>query len=82
MNSQKERSSSQYWISQHSRPVIFLILTMGFLGAYLAFFAYTALGIHPYVFAPIAALVLFGLGYVIQSSGVDFNSILGSSRPP
>jgi multidrug efflux pump subunit AcrB len=37
VNSQKERSSSQYWISQHSRPVIFLILTMGFLGAYLAF---------------------------------------------
>jgi multidrug efflux pump subunit AcrB len=37
VNSQKEGSSSQYWISQHSRPVIFLILTMGFLGAYLAF---------------------------------------------
>lgn len=36
------------------------------LGAYLAFFAYSALGLHPYLFAPIAALVLFGLGYVIQ----------------
>lgn len=36
------------------------------LGAYLAFFAYTALGIHPYLFAPIAALVLFMLGYVVQ----------------
>jgi branched-chain amino acid transport system permease protein len=36
------------------------------LGAYLAFFAYTMLGIHPFVFVPIAALVLFGLGYVIQ----------------
>ncbi|HLV85976.1 MAG TPA: efflux RND transporter permease subunit [Candidatus Sulfotelmatobacter sp.] len=29
------RSSS--WIAQHSRPVIFLILTLAFLGAYLAF---------------------------------------------
>jgi branched-chain amino acid transport system permease protein len=41
------------------------------LGAYLAFFAYTALGIHPYVFAPIAALALFGLGYVIQYTVVN-----------
>ncbi len=35
--STEKRSSSQYWIAQHSRPVIFLILTMGLLGAYLAF---------------------------------------------
>jgi len=27
----------QHWIAQHSRPVIFLILTFGLLGAYLAF---------------------------------------------
>jgi multidrug efflux pump subunit AcrB len=27
----------QHWIAQHSRPVIFLILTLGLLGAYLAF---------------------------------------------
>lgn len=26
-----------YWVAQHSRPVIFLILTLGLLGAYLAF---------------------------------------------
>jgi multidrug efflux pump subunit AcrB len=26
-----------YWVAQHSRPVIFLILTLGVLGAYLAF---------------------------------------------
>src|SRR3954469_4443580 len=26
-----------YWVTQHSRPVIFLILTLGLLGAYLAF---------------------------------------------
>src|SRR5947209_13962625 len=36
------------------------------LGAYLAFFAYTQLGVHPYLFAPIAALVLFMLGYAVQ----------------
>jgi ABC-type branched-subunit amino acid transport system permease subunit len=41
------------------------------LGAYLAFFAYTILGIHPYVFAPIAALMLFGLGYTIQFTVVN-----------
>ena len=37
MTSQKEASKSPYWVAQHSRPVIFLILTMGLLGAYLAF---------------------------------------------
>lgn len=36
------------------------------LGAYLAFFAYTGLGVHPYLFAPIAALLLFMLGYAVQ----------------
>ena len=41
------------------------------LGAYLAFFAYTQLGIHPYLFAPIAALALFILGYVLQLSVVN-----------
>ncbi|HEX4786599.1 MAG TPA: efflux RND transporter permease subunit [Candidatus Sulfotelmatobacter sp.] len=35
--STEKKSSSQYWIAQHSRPVIFVILTMGLLGAYLAF---------------------------------------------
>ena len=29
--------SGQHWIARHSRPVIFLILTLGLLGAYLAF---------------------------------------------
>ena len=29
--------SGHHWIAQHSRPVIFLILTLGLLGAYLAF---------------------------------------------
>jgi len=30
-------SIDQHWIAQHSRPVIFLILTLALLGAYLAF---------------------------------------------
>ncbi len=37
MNLQKDGHSGQHWIAQHSRPVIFLILTLGLLGAYLAF---------------------------------------------
>ena len=36
------------------------------LGAYLAFFAYTNLGIHPYAFVPIGAGLLFVLGYGVQ----------------
>src|SRR5438270_12015189 len=28
---------SNYWFSRHSKPVIFLILTLALLGAYLAF---------------------------------------------
>ncbi len=31
------RPNSDHWIARHSRPVIFLILTLGLLGAYLAF---------------------------------------------
>src|SRR3982074_851972 len=30
-------SKADHWIARHSRPVIFLILTLGLLGAYLAF---------------------------------------------
>src|SRR6201981_2200414 len=37
VNSQDNQKKSQYWVAQHSRPVIFLILTLGLLGAYLAF---------------------------------------------
>ena len=32
-----DQNSGQHWIAQHSRPVIFLILTLALLGAYLAF---------------------------------------------
>ncbi len=41
------------------------------LGAYLAFFAYTMLGVHPYIFAPFAALALFILGYAVQLTVVN-----------
>ncbi len=37
MNRQENGKKPQYWVAQHSRPVIFLILTLGLLGAYLAF---------------------------------------------
>jgi multidrug efflux pump subunit AcrB len=32
-----DQDSGQHWLAQHSRPVIFLTLTLGLLGAYLAF---------------------------------------------
>ena len=32
-----DQHSGQHWIAQHSRPVIFVILTLGLLGMYLAF---------------------------------------------
>ncbi len=32
-----EPQTGRHWMAQHSRPVIFLILTLGLLGAYLAF---------------------------------------------
>ena len=37
MSSRENGGKGQYWIAQHSRPIIFLILTLGLLGAYLAF---------------------------------------------
>jgi len=37
VNSLKAGHSGQHWIAQHSRPVIFLILTLALLGSYLAF---------------------------------------------
>ncbi len=37
MNSQANGEKSQYWVARHSRPIIFLILTLSLLGAYLAF---------------------------------------------
>jgi len=37
VNSQENGRKSKYWVAQHSRPVVFLILTLGLLGAYLAY---------------------------------------------
>ncbi len=37
MTSPQSEHSGRHWIALHSRPVIFLILTLGLLGAYLAF---------------------------------------------
>ena len=37
MSLRENGGGSRYWIAQHSRPIIFLILTLGLLGAYLAF---------------------------------------------
>jgi multidrug efflux pump subunit AcrB len=37
VNSPQSEQSGQHWMALHSRPVIFLILTLGLLGAYLAF---------------------------------------------
>jgi multidrug efflux pump subunit AcrB len=37
VNSPNAGHSGQHWIAQHSRPIIFLILTLTLLGAYLAF---------------------------------------------
>jgi branched-chain amino acid transport system permease protein len=36
------------------------------LGAYIAFYAYTVLAIHPYAAVPLAALALFPVGYAVQ----------------
>jgi multidrug efflux pump subunit AcrB len=36
-HSTDQHTTDRHWIAQHSRPVIFLILTFGLLGAYLAF---------------------------------------------
>lgn len=36
------------------------------LGSYVAFFGYAFFGIHPFISAAIAGLVLYGLGYAVQ----------------
>ncbi|MGB3288051.1 MAG: branched-chain amino acid ABC transporter permease [Burkholderiaceae bacterium] len=45
------------------------------LGAYLAFFAHQILGIDPFLFAPVAGLVLFALSYPLQKFVV--NPVMG-----
>ncbi|MFD1330607.1 branched-chain amino acid ABC transporter permease [Methylopila musalis] len=45
------------------------------LGGYLAYFAFAACGVSPFLFAPVAGLALFGLGYLIQTVAV--NPVMG-----
>jgi len=47
------------------------------LGSYAAFFAYQYLHINPFLFVPVAALLLFCLGYAIQL--VFINRVMGSA---
>jgi branched-chain amino acid transport system permease protein len=46
------------------------------LGAYIAFFAYHLIGLHPFLAAPIAGALLFALGYGVQRSVI--NRIVGA----
>ncbi|MFL6973464.1 MAG: branched-chain amino acid ABC transporter permease [Xanthobacteraceae bacterium] len=41
------------------------------LGSYIAYFAYVHLGIHPFASVVIAGVLLFALGYVIQSGLIN-----------
>jgi branched-chain amino acid transport system permease protein len=41
------------------------------LGAYIAFFAYVGLGIHPFVSVFICGAMLFALGYALQASVIN-----------
>ena len=49
------------------------------LGSYIAYFAYTHAGIHPFVSIVIAGVVLYALGYVLQAS--DHQSRDRGARP-
>lgn len=41
------------------------------LGAYVAFFCYGLFGLHPFLAAPIAGIVLFAIGYSLQSTVIN-----------
>jgi len=41
------------------------------LGAYVAFFGYNLLGLHPFLILPFAGLLLFGLGYGVQRLAIN-----------
>jgi branched-chain amino acid transport system permease protein len=41
------------------------------LGSYVAYFAYTHLGIHPFVSVVIAGAILYALGYVLQAALIN-----------
>src|ERR687897_911852 len=46
------------------------------LGAYAAYFAYTELGFHPFAFVPVAGLLLFVIGYLLQAGVI--NRVMGA----
>src|SRR5512144_646865 len=46
------------------------------LGAYVAFFSYQLIGLHPFLAAPLAGALLFALGYGLQ--GTVINRIVGA----
>ena len=41
------------------------------LGAYVAFFAYALFGLHPFLSAPIAGVILFAIGYSLQGAIIN-----------
>jgi len=41
------------------------------LGAYVAFFAYSLVGLHPFLSAPLAGMLLFVLGYGLQGAMIN-----------
>lgn len=41
------------------------------LGAYAAYFAFTLLGINPFIFVPLAGMLLFLLGYGLQAGVIN-----------
>jgi branched-chain amino acid transport system permease protein len=46
------------------------------LGAYAAFFAHSQLGIHPFLFVPVAGIALFVFGYCLQAGII--NRVMGA----
>ena len=41
------------------------------LGAYVAFFAHALYGVHPFLSAPLAGLLLFAIGYSLQGAVIN-----------
>ncbi|MGI9302321.1 MAG: ABC transporter permease subunit, partial [Gammaproteobacteria bacterium] len=41
------------------------------LGGYIAFFAYAAFGLHPFLVIPIAGALVAALGYVLQRFAIN-----------
>ena len=41
------------------------------LGGYITFFAWARLGIHPIAMIPVAGMILYGLGYMVQRGVIN-----------